>query len=259
MDYEKRFTIEKSKWYEIAMRTYPFAMKREFQIAAMELECEDGNRVLNIPGACVPINQYVAGIIEHLPFEINPKFASVVGLPVCSLKAIPIESGSIDRVLSLAALHHSSKEERLEFLHECKRVLKPGGKLVIGDVKAGSKQASWLNEFVNTWNSAGHTGTFWTDEDCELFREVDLPVSMKVHTYTWDFSSYIGMIDFCKYLFGLDLASSQQIAEGLMSYLQPYQDQTGWHLPWELVYFVSTLPPSESQYPPENTESLPQD
>ncbi len=259
MDYDRRFTLEKSKWYSYAVSKYPNAMKQEFTVAAAEVDCKEGDCLVNIPGACVPIEKYISRVIQYRPFEINPTFASVVDMPVCSLSNIPLESKSVDRILSLAALHHTSIPERLAFLEECKRLLKPGGKIIIGDVLDFSNPALWLNEFVNRWNATGHTGVFWSESDCALFTEVGLEVSYKVHKYSWLFSSFEGMIDFCRHLFGLDLASDETIAKGLIEYLKPTQDQEGWHLPWELAYFVSTMQTSDPLLRQENNSSPLQD
>ncbi|WP_225586884.1 class I SAM-dependent methyltransferase [Algoriphagus sp. Y33] len=45
----------------------------------------------------------------------------------------PFESNSFDKVVSCLVFHHLDKEAKLRSLKEIHRVLKPGGKLVIGD------------------------------------------------------------------------------------------------------------------------------
>lgn len=54
----------------------------------------------------------------------------------CSAEVLPFENGSFDAVLSLYSLEHMPDRPRC--LSECRRVLKPGGKLVVAVPAAGS-------------------------------------------------------------------------------------------------------------------------
>ncbi|MEP7288190.1 MAG: class I SAM-dependent methyltransferase [Chloroflexota bacterium] len=47
--------------------------------------------------------------------------------------ALPFRGGSVDSVLCIAVCHHLSNEQLPRFLTECRRLLKPGGKLVLLD------------------------------------------------------------------------------------------------------------------------------
>ena len=63
---------------------------------------------------------------------------------------LPFENNSFDKVYSIAVLHHiPSKEFRLEFLKEAKRVLKPKGKLILTVWKLyGKKELSLLIKYT---------------------------------------------------------------------------------------------------------------
>lgn len=57
---------------------------------------------------------------------------------------IPFESAFFDAVFCIAVFHHiPSKEFRIEFLEECKRVLKPGGFLIITAWNLYQKKTGW--------------------------------------------------------------------------------------------------------------------
>jgi hypothetical protein len=55
--------------------------------------------------------------------------------------------------------------------------------------------------------------------------------------YAWDFESNASMIDFCKNLFGLDLATDAQIERGLVQYLGARDCS----FRWQLMYFIATI------------------
>ena len=112
--------------------------------------------------------------------------------------------------------------------------LKPGGKLIIGDVHVGSREDKWLNEFVNRFN--GHNGKFWSEEDTRLMSGFNVTTEMK--HYPWAFASRNEMVDFCKHLFGLKNASHAEIDEGLQKYLMASDTE----FEWSLIYFIATKP-----------------
>jgi SAM-dependent methyltransferase len=234
-DYDKSFAT-RGHQYMYAVETYPCAMEMEFQIAAEKVLATHPSSVLNIPAAGVPLNKYLPSTISYTAFETSPSFAEISGHTCASLFEIPLASESIDTIISLAALHHATAEERIRFFKETLRILKPGGSFIVGDVLKGSRMDSWLNDFVNRHNSAGHCGNFWTDTDCETFRTAGFQTAeFSKSEYTWNFDNSYSMFDFTRHLFGLDLVKSDHdVREGLVYYL----DATETTIPWELGYFV---------------------
>lgn len=236
MDYDKTFETRGHK-YKYATETYPRVLDAEFQTAIrMCGPLKPGMIVANIPAACVPLHKYLPADIGYVPLESNKAFASLTGIPHSPLDALQLPNNSVDIVVSLASLHHTTDSERKAFYDECRRVLRPGGRLVIGDVMRGSTQDGWLNTFVNLYNSAGHNGNFWSGADTQLLEEYGFNVTLEHAMYTWDFESKVSMIDFCKNLFGLDRATDAQIEQGLVQYLG-VRDCS---IPWELMYFIAS-------------------
>jgi ferredoxin len=48
------------------------------------------------------------------------------------------------------------------------------------------------------------------------------------------------MLDFCKHLFGLDVATDAKIRSGIQQFLGPWTEHNEIHIPWQLIYFTST-------------------
>lgn len=239
MDYDETFS-RRGHMYKYATETYPGALSTELQTAVRVCALKPGDTLLNVPAACVNLEPYLPPDVNYVRYETNKPFADMTGIPHCSLFDIPMADNSVDVILSLASLHHATDEERDAFYAEAMRILKPGGRLIIGDVLRGSAQDSWLNTFVNMYNSAGHQGKFWSAEDTELLDYHGFHTRVSIHTYTWPFLSESDMLDFCKHLFGLDLATEAKIRSGIQQFLSPRREQDGIHIPWQLIYFTST-------------------
>lgn len=250
MNYDSTFS-KRSAEYTYATDTYPHVMDLEFQTAVDMCDIKLGDTILNIPGACVPLDKYIPpdANVTYIAYEINAKFANLTNMKCVRLDSIPLDSHTLDTVISVASLHHINDAERNDMYREVYRLLKGTGKFIIADVLDGSPQADWLNNFVNTYNSGGHIAQFWSNEDISLLNNCNFDVETYIKGYTWDFTSRAEMVDYCRNLFGLDLANDNQILDGLNMYLKPVHLPDGSvSLPWKLIYFIAkpTVHPSSS-------------
>jgi SAM-dependent methyltransferase len=185
-------------------------------------------------------NYFTVNPTEYIEYETNKEFARITGLPQCEITSIPLTSSSVTKILSLSALHHTTDNERKAFYAECWRILQPGGQLIIGDVERGSRQDKWLNIFVNKYNSSGHNGRFWSTDDLAGFQEAGFTVTIERKNYTWNWKTYKDMLDFCKNLFGLDLATDSEILDGLLKFLKPTIINAEYRIDWSLLYWKAT-------------------
>lgn len=249
MDYNATFE-KRGHLYKYAIETYPFVLTNEFQTTVDMCNIKSDDILLNIPAACVPLNRHFkTQPKKYIQYETNTPFAKLLCVEQCELDKIPEKSNTVDTIITLASLHHTTEAERHAFYNECNRILKPNtGKLIIGDVIKGSKQDNWLNIFVNKYNSAGHNGTFWNESDINLLHECGFEATTCIKSYSWTFESETKMIDFCKNLFGLDLASESDIKNGIETYLQPYKLDDKIHFDWSLIYFTATKLQDASPY-----------
>jgi SAM-dependent methyltransferase len=179
--------------------------------------------------------------IEYIPYELNKSFADILGFKNATIESIDLSNDKTDIILSIAALHHFNQDERLTFYKECKRILKPDGVLLIGDVLKGSKQDKWLNEYVNEYNSNGHNGIFFTEDEKFILEKVGFQVETELVEYTWNFDSIESMCEYCINLFGLDKISSDDfILQGIEKYLDySVNDDLTCQFSWGLIYFKS--------------------
>lgn len=237
-DYASAFRDRFGSYYA-AVRGSPDALRRENEAAAEELllpEAADGWVVQLEAGGSVP--PALRALPTFLAFESHPE-----ALRICreagedmrsgSPFAVPLPAASCSRVLLLAVLHHYSAPERRRVYAECRRLLRPGGMLVVGDVVAGSAQDEWLNGFVDAHNPSGHRGAFFEPAaEAELLRGCGFAeVAARERRYTWDFSSRPQRADFLRRLFHLTLASPAEVDAGAARVFG-----SDLCIPWRLAY-----------------------
>jgi len=222
MDYKRCFENRVQR-YKYAIQTYPGVMVDEHASVRDRLDLFDGCRVLDIGDS---------GFVVEGGVSIDFEFEN-----------LPFESGSFDRIVILAVLHHISIEERAILYKECLRLLVPGGRLVISDVIRDSPQDYWLNGIVNRYNSNGHHGLFFNESDAQLIRLVGFDVECQRVSYYWYFRNLVEMEDFIINLFGMDLLGpGENLYDIVNKKLGLMELNDGFVFEWQLIFFIAIVP-----------------
>lgn len=241
MDYQSIFE-KRANSYQYAIEKYPLALQNEFYTAIDMCDIKRTDILLNILSGGNPLEKYFKiHPQKYVEYEINKNFVNInKNINVCSIDSIPESTNSVDTVITIASLHHFKNEERYKYYKECHRILKENtGKFIVADVMNGSKEEFWLNTFVDKYNSYGHKGVFFSESDKNVFEMSGFQTEIVVKTYPWIFKNELDMIDFMRNLFGLDLATTSDILNGVNSYLKPIINNTEIHIQWSLMYFTS--------------------
>lgn len=85
---------------------------------------------------------------------------------VASAQALPFRGGSFDIAICTAAFHHFPAP--LTALREIKRVLRPGGRLLIADTCRDHSVGAWLWDHFHRWFEPGHVKYYQCSELFEL-------------------------------------------------------------------------------------------
>lgn len=227
--------------YARAMRVSPGARDEEFAHAVAWADVRDGQVVCDVPSGPGDLARYVRAAVSLIHVETSAAFARMCRtrtggrVVLGALAALPLAARAVDRVISLAALHHVA--DKRAFFREARRILKPRGVLCVADACAQSPVAEFLNGFVDAHNSMGHRGIFigpGTTRDLEE-SGFDVERSSRVR-FPWRFGSREEMVAFVEILFGLDRTTPEQTLAGIERHLGARVAAGRCCLDWELRF-----------------------
>lgn len=246
MDYSTIFSARASR-YDDAQRQSPEIRKAELECFARLLDLQSGEKVLDAPAGNGVASRYLPVGCDYQALDPAPAFAAACraqGLNThCgSLRISGLGDSSFDVVGSLTGLHHETL--RAEVYAEWWRLLRPGGRLLVMDVAAGSAVGNFLNGFVNRWNSQGHRGYFLDSEDEQALYAVGfVKVQVFCCEYFWRADSSAELLSFMRGLFGLDRQPPDALfAEELAAVLGARQEDHGYRVPWSLKVLSACKP-----------------
>ncbi|MGB5053655.1 MAG: class I SAM-dependent methyltransferase [Nitrospirales bacterium] len=227
--------------YHQAMTLYPGARAEEFFHIVRMADMKDGDIVCDIPSGGGYLRHFVDRTTTLCHIETSEVFAALCranGVPhvlLSTLEDIPVETGAVDKIISLAALHHVDEKNR--FFSEAYRMLRKGGTLTIADVQTGSAVSEFLDGFVNEHNTMGHKGTYISAETQDEIEGWGFTMrESSLIPFHWDFDSPQAMGRFSQLLFGIDKADSAQVVEGIRKHLGYDLGSNGCHMNWELLF-----------------------
>lgn len=239
-DYKEIF-YRRGQLYHRAMETYPTSRAEEFLSVIGEANIAPGMTVIDVPSGGAYLADYLPGV-SLVGLESSPVFAALAkeraeAVLLFDDNNFPLASASVERVLSIAGLHHS--EHKRGFFAEVRRVLKRDGRLVVADVAENSPVRRFLDEFVGKYNETGHSGWYFgattrselKDAGLDILREREL-------RFRWHAPDRSRLADFCRTLFGMVRTDNATVAAGLAEYLGFHEAPDRCGLNWELHCFV---------------------
>jgi SAM-dependent methyltransferase len=225
--------------YHKAMTLYPLARKDTIIGIA---NIEDGVVICDVPSGGGYIKNFIDKKVDIVSIETSRGFAKLcrdngsTEVVNANLNKLPIKKDSVDRVLSLAGLHHI--DDKLSLYSESHRILRKKGLLCIADAWHGGIVSMFLDEFVDEHNSMGHRGAYLDEntrselQECGF--EVDYSSSIR---YFWRFPSPDDMLTYFQLLFGIDKATSDEILDGITRYLGYRIGKGECSVNWELTFY----------------------
>ena len=245
-DHYKNIFNQRGAAYHAAMMEVPAARRSEFEMALSRLDPGRGMRILDVPSGGGYLQDYLnLSDMELVCVETSEAFARTAeghqhNVVLCDrLDQIPLPAHSVDRVLSLAGVHHL--ESKPAFYREAARLLHPDDVFCLADVFKGSPVADFLNGFVDQHNSMGHQGNFLTKDAQNEIEECGFRIeTAELVEYQWRFRDRKEMARYCSLLFGLDQADETTIIDGIDSILGFEESPSGCNMNWSL-YFIRAL------------------
>ncbi len=237
----KEIFEKRGKSYNSAMIKYPHARDEEFQAVADSISIGKNCTILDLPAGGGYLQRFLPRNVNYLAYDFSKEFYDDhAGVKKCKESRIDLPDGSVDVIVSLAALHHVT--DRSSFYAEMYRLLKPRGQFVLADVVSGSKVDTFLNDFVNRWNSMGHLGKFIEpDLDLKELSKAGLVAEFEEKMLRWNFENEKDAKIFFKDLFYLDRNPSDRILAREQIKLGSTKSNS-YKINWSLGFFLGKKP-----------------
>ncbi len=239
---------KRGKEYDLAMNKFPNARDEEFENIIKIADLKNSQTIIDIPSGGCYLSWYLPKNLNLIPVETTKTFSDLceknIGkkpIVVEKVSQLPFENESIDRVISLAGIHHLTDEEKENFYKEIFRILKNKGIFALADVFENTPAAKFLNEFVDKYNPMGHKGIFLTEKTPEILSRIGFKIEKsEVINYHWKFKNENEMIEFVRLLFGIFEADTQTLLNGIKNYLGFSKKENKIFLNWQL-FFIKAI------------------
>ena len=243
LDYQDIFSA-RGNLYNEACASEPRARATERELLVDLLNIDTSSVVVDAPagGGYVAdrIRELVTEPAQFLCVEPSEVFARDISpdyqLCLRVIHDTGLDDASIDRVASLAGIHHLADKQA--FADECFRILRPTGIAAIADVRTTTAVAEFLNGPVDEFTETGHKGMFLQPgELTQLLNSAGFShVTERHEEFDWTFASLPACVAYCRQLFGMVRTSPANVERLLLEYfdIREYPDRVC--MPWSLIY-----------------------
>jgi SAM-dependent methyltransferase len=232
---------QRSRSYHSAMEAFPHAREAEFRGVLEPLDDLPAGTLCDMPAGGGYLARRLRSDLAYIGVDPASGFAACGSRAVRIVRAepsdVPLDSASVDYVVSLAGLHHQPSLGPV--FREMRRLVRGGGRVVVADVAHDTGPASFLNGFVARTNPMGHDGRFLNDDTAALLEDAGLRIlEDELVTTPWAFADATEASVFAGQLFGTDNATKAEIADALSRVIGFTSARSGLLLDWCLRRIV---------------------
>jgi SAM-dependent methyltransferase len=204
--------------YHHAMRQSPRARDAEFMAVLEPIRHALSGLVCDMPSGGGYLADYLWPGMDYLAVDPATDFFVEWRKPLQRLLAeitkVPLAERSVDYVVSLAGLHHEPSLPQV--FDEMRRLLRPGGRVVMADVAVDTAPARFLNGFVAQNCPLGHDGRFLDERTAPALEDAGFNITDdRLMELPWAFESFEEAGEFCRNLFGMTGLDAGEVVEAV--------------------------------------------
>jgi SAM-dependent methyltransferase len=209
---------QRAQDYHHAMKSSPHARDAEFRAVLEPIEGRRAGLVCDMPSGGGYLADYLPDELDYIAIDPATDFFVEWPRPLQRLLAeitnVPLADESVDYVVSLAGLHHEPSLPKV--FTEMRRLLRPGGRVVLADVAVDTRPATFLNGFVNEHCPLGHEGKFLDERTAPWLEEAGFNVvDDQILIVPWAFADREEAGEFCRHLFGMTGLDASSVADAM--------------------------------------------
>lgn len=248
------FSGRRAATYRDALSSYGDAWRADIACMRRFLDPKPGERILEIGSGNGYFSRAIADLVgpDGLLVATDPSTDQLAGLEAeathgnirvveTSAEAIAIDYADLDAAWSRGAFHHVP--DKTAAFARIADLVRPGGRLVIADVFAGTQLARYFDSIIARTCCTGHEVAFLSREFAEslcaltgfgepTFHEVTTP---------WEFAEREDVGRFLALLFSAkDGVTAQECLEAAERFLTVTPTWSGWALQWPMTVMTAT-------------------
>jgi SAM-dependent methyltransferase len=209
---------ERGLSYHQAMAASPRARDAEFHAVLEPLDMQPSALLCDLPSGGGYLAEFLPSGVGYVGVDPSHDFIDACPPGLKRVQAdvtnVPLDNGSVDAIVSLAALHH--EPDLAAVFREMRRLLKTGGRAVIADVAANTTPAVFLNGFVDRNNPMGHEGHFLDERLPGLLEGARFVIADdRLIETPWRFDSLQEAGEFCRKLFYMPSLDAAAVADAM--------------------------------------------
>lgn len=239
-DEYKTIFDQRAKDYIKALNIFPDIRRDEFNNFIKLLQLKENENFLDAPCGTGICAAFINKSIQYTGLDPCATFANYgknngLNTVQANMEQQIFPQNNFDVIGSLAGVHHIS--DRKALYSEWYRILKPRGRLIVLDVREASRPSSFLNDFVDQYNSMGHQGLFLNDDDIKLLNLIGFKdVKYKEIESKWIALNKDTMCTFMRTMFTLDkLKNNLLLSAELNRDFQTIETDWSYQLIWPLT------------------------
>lgn len=243
---KSEFSNVRSELYKKALREFPEARKEDIKAMERFLSPQPDEVIVEVGAGSGFFSSEIAAKCSFL-FVTDPSQEQLDGiegdnisLQEASPEKISVPENSVDAVWSFGAMHHSFQKQNS--FHNFYKILKKGGRVVIGDVFAGSSLAKHFDDCVTKYCDTGHEVSFWSDEYAKSISAVAGFSKIEIHELPqkWWFNSKDEIAQFMYDIHAMVKTDKDTVLEGVENILGIKMEGEKYYINWPMKMIVLT-------------------